>query len=526
MSMPQQDFERVCTSLKDMMVAMLIKNNQFDEAKEVVKKYFSKSMVGKKAIFMDLIKRKSNLHEVIEQIDFQRFKEEMLVFCQCLCPFSVPFLHKAATQLFDKRREKQDINTAEPDEQDEAVPSSSHEITIEFVPCKLTTIQRTRLRMAYKALATGPGERTFAQLEEEVKEAEQARKEDLSRGLSPAPRKGSIDLEQDGLFQRDSESPMEASPADQPPQTNAVPETESGWLSKTPSVLCNKHLNTVARLVIEPDSQGSSQCTAASQEQETDVRTEEPPQSLAVSNKKDLQSLGDDYEVFPTQANKTCSRASTSFAESLTDSEEDHHGSVANRDIPLGKHQNQSNSFLSNNSTRSEQPASDSEEDPLESLGPCKTPVRKPRKQRASKLPEDVCITDSCMDSSPELFPLRPFPKTSSTPNKDSAQNQGPSHLKWKQMFNTAKESKDTWSDEESHFNSRKNNGLDNESTISNSANRKRKWSESETKKLQEGVKIFGEGNWSKIKAHYSFNDRTNVNLKDRWRTMKKLNMI
>lgn len=52
------------------------------------------------------------------------------------------------------------------------------------------------------------------------------------------------------------------------------------------------------------------------------------------------------------------------------------------------------------------------------------------------------------------------------------------------------------------------------------------KWTESETQKLKEGVEKFGEGNWSKIKAYYSFKDRTNVNLKDRWRTMKKLNIV
>lgn len=51
-------------------------------------------------------------------------------------------------------------------------------------------------------------------------------------------------------------------------------------------------------------------------------------------------------------------------------------------------------------------------------------------------------------------------------------------------------------------------------------------WTEAETQKLIKGVGKFGAGNWSKIRAYYSFNDRTNVNLKDRWRTLKKTNMV
>lgn len=183
------------------------------------------------------------------------------------------------------------------------LPSSKH-----------TIIQRARLEGAYKALVAGSHERTFAQLEEEVESEEEQveAKKELSLRLSPTTNKvASQDLEQDGLFQRNSGSPMEASPADQQPQTNAVPPTQAASLSKTSIKPRNKQLYTVARLVVEPDSQGSSQFTTTSHELETEATTEEPAQTRDISNKNDLQSPVMDSEVGwknPRQATKTCSR--------------------------------------------------------------------------------------------------------------------------------------------------------------------------------------------------------------------------
>lgn len=137
-------------------------------------------------------------------------------------------------------------------------------------------------------------ERTFAQLEVEVEREEQARIEGISLCLSSTPTKDtSRDTEQDGLFQRASGSPMEASPADQPPQTDVVPETQAGSRSKIPSVQKNRQLSTLARLVVEPDSQ---QSTPASQELENEVGTEEL-QSPAVPSEKLLQSPLTDSEI-------------------------------------------------------------------------------------------------------------------------------------------------------------------------------------------------------------------------------------
>ncbi|CAK6967278.1 telomeric repeat binding factor a [Scomber scombrus] len=389
-NIPQQDFESVSTSLKEMIVGIFIKDNRFERAKELLNKHFPKPMVGKKAIFMGLISQKSNTHEVIEQINFQRFKAEVYAFCQRLCPFTVPFLQKAARQLIDKRQMEEDNGAVGPDEQDEPGPSSTPQINTDH---KHTIIQRSRLEATYKALAAGSDKRTFTQLEEEVESEEQVRTEkEISLRLSPPHRK-SVILDSE----RDSGSPMEGSPADQPPQTDTVPPTQAGSLSKTPRskapiTLRNRRLYTVAQLVIEPDSQGSSQCTSASQELEAEVTTEEPEQTLDISHKRHLQSPETDSEV--SIATKKRSR----------------------------------------------------------------TAINRVNRDKGNT--DEFSITDYSLDSSPNLFPRHPLPRTSSTPQKDPVEEPGPSGSKWKQLFNNAKESKDTWNDEDMLFTKKSGNIL------------------------------------------------------------------
>ncbi|XP_061405100.1 telomeric repeat-binding factor 1-like [Lethenteron reissneri] len=62
-------------------------------------------------------------------------------------------------------------------------------------------------------------------------------------------------------------------------------------------------------------------------------------------------------------------------------------------------------------------------------------------------------------------------------------------------------------------------------SADSSIAGRKKRqhWSVSETIWLKKGVKKYGTGNWAKILESYNFVGRSNVMLKDRWRTLVKL---
>ncbi|XP_068594665.1 telomeric repeat binding factor a [Brachionichthys hirsutus] len=500
-SIPLQDFDNVSNSLKVMMVTVLIKHSEFGKAEKALKEHFPKPMVGKKAILMGLIRNKTNTHKVIEQLDFQTFKEEMLIFCQKLCPMKVPFLHTIARKWLHERLEH---------EQDGPGPTSAllKSTDVKFPRCNHGNLTMSKLKAAYMDLAAGSDDKSFDQLNEEVKEEQQA--EVLSLHFSPSP---ATDSAQNDSFRR-SGSPLEASLADEPPQKDDDPQMQAGSLSKTSSVPRKRRLYTVARLVVEPDSQVSLRCT--------DIRSGGPPESATRASQKELQNPETELEVSMPK------RKHSRRARRISSSEEELRSSEADKESRIEELHDQSTSPLKRDSKSED--SSDAENP--QSLAPCNAPAEKPQTPLASDplskqvsiFPDnadEVCIIDYSLDSSPSVVPV---PQKSSTPQKDSAQDQGTSRSKWKQLLSNAKESKETWSDEETHFTSRQR--LLNDSTASSSSHRKRMWTDHETQKLKEGVKRFGEGNWTKILAYYSLTDRTNVQIKDRWRTMKKLNMI
>ncbi|XP_009571167.1 PREDICTED: telomeric repeat-binding factor 1, partial [Fulmarus glacialis] len=52
---------------------------------------------------------------------------------------------------------------------------------------------------------------------------------------------------------------------------------------------------------------------------------------------------------------------------------------------------------------------------------------------------------------------------------------------------------------------------------------RRQRWTYKEDLELKSGIREFGVGNWAKILVHGDFNNRTSVMLKDRWRTLCRI---
>ncbi|XP_015729807.1 telomeric repeat-binding factor 2 isoform X2 [Coturnix japonica] len=82
-------------------------------------------------------------------------------------------------------------------------------------------------------------------------------------------------------------------------------------------------------------------------------------------------------------------------------------------------------------------------------------------------------------------------------------------------------ERKDSWSDEDELFADVALTETSSNSTVYGS--KKQKWTVQESEWIKDGVRKYGEGRWKTISEKYPFQNRTAVQIKDRYRTMKKL---
>ncbi|XP_017549455.1 telomeric repeat binding factor a isoform X1 [Pygocentrus nattereri] len=490
----QNDLEHVHTLIREMVVIVCIKNEQFQKAGDMLHKYFPKGTdsAGKKKLFEDLIKRRYSRHTVIKSTSYSEFKQDMLDFIEKLYPLPEPFLLKIvksakqvqridvevprAIQAAHEQSSTQDRATQNnqlPNEQTVAEnhcllkpgPNSparnGHRSAQPTCSSETTQLSLNRLRTVYLELAkifsvSAP----FSQLEEEVqKEAEEESGIDLELNELDL-RLSETQDEENGSVAGERASQEQSSRAD-----HGIDQPE-GQEKERPGD------HTVTGSIME--TSGSGSILAPYQVREVNSAT---PEST---------------NVHPLENSKRREDAAVSAI------------TVAQLVI---EEDSQSSDMEANDSQQTPSPLKigSSEDNPLQSLPMNSTPVRKKRRtasNRRSRNNESSIEKGIVMDS----------------PASDRSSNRST----YRRLMNMPGQ-RELWSDEESLFAASTSAAAKGRgSSNSDGHGKKKMWTKEESDWVRQGVARYGEGRWEKIKNMFPFKGRTAVNIKDRWRTMKK----
>ncbi|KAL7827932.1 hypothetical protein AOLI_G00310840 [Acnodon oligacanthus] len=500
----QNDLERVHTSIREMVVIVCIKNEQFKKAGEMLHRYFPKGTdsAGKKKLFEDLIKRRCNRHTVIKS-SYSEFKQDMLDFIEKLCPLPEPFLVKIvksskqvqridvgvprAIRTAHEQSSTQDRATQNkqlPTEQTVAEnhgllkpgPNSQAENAHRSAQptCSPVTVQLSlnKLKSVYLELAeifsvSAP----FSQLEEEVQEE--------------ADEESGIDLELNELNLRLSETPLDVC-LHQDEENGSVAEERA---SQAQSSRADHGIDQPVEQ--EKERPGDHTVTGSS------VETSGNGSILAPYQVRDMNSATpESTNAHPLKNSKRSPDAAVSAI------------TVAQLVI---EEDSQPSEMEATDSQQTPSPlkTGSSEDDPLRSLPMNSTPVRKKRRlasNRRSKNTDSSIEEDIVMDS----------------PAPDRRSNRST----YRRLMNVPGQ-RELWSDEESLFAASTSTAAKGQGSSSSDGHGKKKmWTKEESDWVRQGVARYGEGRWERIKSSFPFKGRTAVNIKDRWRTMKKQKLV
>ncbi|KAF4079655.1 hypothetical protein AMELA_G00180640 [Ameiurus melas] len=494
LDVPQQILERVHISIREMLIVVCIKSKQFEKAQEMLHKHFPKGMdsAGKKKLYVDLMKRRCSTHSVLNVISYSEFKQDMLDFIEKLHHIPEPFLVKNTPTKNNPSR----------------TPSPALLVTVHLTQGNLKAIYP---KLAEQFSVSVP----FTQLEEEV-EHEAQQENEIDRNMELCLKLTETPMEE--VFEEREQSPCvcEERPSDDSLQSQQQCDecctcVQSDARSKTTETL--KH------------------CSNRGVEQEED--SSEVTHSLV------------DTHVHPPAPSAEKSPAGVVSGVSVTQL-------VMEQDSPLSELEASDSQSL----TPSPLQVCSNREDPLSSLPVNSTPVRKYRRpshsktghasQRKLEVPRS-CSTPSSIENSPppaqcthdkeweKQATKRPHTRSEgrsegrsensvesividSPPSAKQPETSRRSH--WMDVSGVQEE----WSDEESLF------SVSTKTTKGQSSShiysKKKKWTDDESDWVKQGVARYGVGRWERIKSAFPFKGRTAVNIKDRWRTMKRLKMV
>uniref|UniRef100_A0A3B1JNP6 Telomeric repeat binding factor a n=3 Tax=Astyanax mexicanus TaxID=7994 RepID=A0A3B1JNP6_ASTMX len=506
----QSVLEQVHTSIREMLVIVCIKNEKFEKARLMLYKHFPKGRdsAGKKKLFEDLIKRKCSTHSVIKSVSYSEFKQDMLDFIDNLYHLPEPFLIKVSKlaeqgQTIDGGVSRKSQNVRAPDEQSSttgrgpqmAQLPSEQRVSADHCPFSseqngqaenghssagplsstvLVQLSLSMLRAVFLDLAELlPVSAPFSLVQEEV-------------DREAVEQESGIDLDSDELILRLSETPVDL----------LLRETEESRRAGGERVLDAD----------QPEQQGQ----------------ENPVDLTLTENVLEKSGCYNGSGLTPHQIRGA---ASADPENANTNQNAKKHpgaaGSVTVAQLVM-EEDSQTSEFETVDSQLTPSPltAGHSEDDLLNSLPTNSMPVRKNRRPASSR---------KSIPSEPEpASPEQPTePQNCSTPTRVASPSPSSSDSTPVKHHNQIKKRNwldvsgipDDWSDEESLFGASTSVKADTKGT------KRKKWTEEESDWVCQGVAKYGEGRWGKIKNMFPFQGRTAVNIKDRWRTMKKLNL-
>ncbi|KAJ8245615.1 hypothetical protein GJAV_G00272650 [Gymnothorax javanicus] len=459
---PKPVFERIQESIYEAEVIICLKKNNYLKAKEIVTKHLPSSLASKKENLLQLVNSKT----------------------------SEPLLLKAAMRITGQplRNENGPGNSQPTSDTRPAQPHSG------LAPQAPVQIRHSQLQAAYDLLREEhQGSAPFTQLEYQVRQ-EVPWENALWDAEGPGARRGPCTIPQ-LLLEEDSLPSSLCLSQDDP----AATRTDDPAATRTDDSAATRTGDPAATRTDDPAATQTDDPASTRTDDPAATRTDKPaavPQGNAAPGE---ERSGSASPVLPC-ITRRAARARRNDTPVRPPNEPE----TPPRRPPQ-------NAASEKTTPRSESP-----------LSSISTPVLPYRRQR-TRPPGGHRVQSSDegdeSDSSCTSCPAAGTSRTSALPEKTS--ENGPARPK-RRLLDSTVEAQDVWSDEDSLF-PKKPQRTKGTGAPKRTQEARRRWTAEESEWVRRGVAQYGEGNWAKIRDRYPFKGRTAVNIKDRWRNMKKL---
>ncbi|XP_072202853.1 telomeric repeat-binding factor 2 isoform X2 [Excalfactoria chinensis] len=493
-SVPEKKIEFIHKVLKEAAVIVCIKNKEFSKALAVLKRHMEKDTGNqkKRTELQTIIREKNRAHPIIRDFSYVNFQQYMFQFLKAYVDTSEPLLVTMMKSLNSERAEEPKRSSVTPES-----PSRTEDQEEAYEPLRRVKHSAGTLRRAEttRDVVRAPSRPELAKDSTRAREHVETVK-DVAK--APCPAESTEDsLGAPRCAETASDVVRAPSPAETAENLAGAPECAGTVKNavRTPSpaerrkdlVRTPKRAEAARDGVRAPSPAERAKDTAGASEpvRSASNQTVPQPRIAAVQSSKVLSA--------PVEVSEQPAAAAPV------------HAGVSSRDLERTKRRKEEKNQGS------------------ETLDSPEIPQKSKRLFTISKMimgQGSQCSKSSeSPDSSQERVvssACRPVQELSDQP----VSTERSSRPRWNGSY--CEERKDSWSDEDELFaDVAITETSSNNSTVYGS--KKQKWTVQESEWIKDGVRKYGEGRWKTISEKYPFQNRTSVQIKDRYRTMKKL---